>query len=166
MNDMYDVDYVNIDGNHVHVTAVIDPRVKMGKGNIIMPYAVIGLPGFIRGMLSSEYSVVIGDNNRIGCHACIMSGSVSDTIIGDNNLIMNHVNIGHDVEVSDNCEIGAGSIIGGHAKIEADVKVKINATIRNRVKIHKGALVGMGSVVTRDVREKGLVFGNPATEKL
>lgn len=158
---MYNDDYINTDGNFVHITAIVGNNVIMGRGNVIMPYAVIGQPGFIRGMKEYFGKVVMGDNNRVGCHASVMSGKEGVTQIGDGNLIMNYANIGHDVKVGDKCEIGTGVIICGHAEVESESKINAGTVIRNRVKVRK-SLIGIGSVVTKDVEENTIIYGNPA----
>lgn len=158
----YDSDYINTDGNWIHKTAIIGENVSMGKGNVVMPYAVIGQPGFIREADKMEGMVVIGDNNRIGCHVSIMSGKESETTIGSNNLIMNYANVGHDVVIFDECEIGVGVIIGGHATIGWGSKLKMRCVIRNRVEIKRECIIGMGAVVCENVMEYTTVKGNPA----
>lgn len=160
--ELYNNKYINIDSNHIHETAIIGDNVKLGKGNVIMPYAVIGETGFIRDSKKGRRMVYIGDNNKIGCHASIMSGMEGDTVIGNNNLIMNYANIGHDVLIESDCEIGAGVIIAGFSRICSKVKIKIGALIRNRITIGKSSLIGMGAVVINDVKEHQTVLGNPA----
>jgi acyl-[acyl carrier protein]--UDP-N-acetylglucosamine O-acyltransferase len=131
-NDLYSSDngYVYIDGNYIHETAIVEDNVRIGRGNIIMPYAVIGEVGFIRGV-ETKGSVIIGDRNRIGCHTSIMAGESEVTAIGDDNLIMNHVNIGHNCTIGNSVEIGAGCILAGFVNVYNDVKIKVGATIRN-----------------------------------
>jgi acetyltransferase-like isoleucine patch superfamily enzyme len=46
--------------------------------------------------------------------------------------------------------------------VENDVSIGANSTIVCGVTIHKGALIGAGSVVTKDVPEYTTVKGNPA----
>lgn len=46
--------------------------------------------------------------------------------------------------------------------IEDDVWIGFNAIIRKGIKIGKGAIVGAGSVVTKDVPPYAIVVGNPA----
>jgi len=135
-NELYNDKYINIDGNYIHETAIIGKNVEIGTGNVIMPYAVIGETGFIRDADNQKGKVVIGDNNKIGCHASIMTGEKGETIIGNDNLIMNYANIGHDVKIKSNCEIGPGVIIGGHSTVDEEVKIKIGALIRNRININ------------------------------
>jgi acetyltransferase-like isoleucine patch superfamily enzyme len=46
--------------------------------------------------------------------------------------------------------------------VKKDAKIGVNATILPRVIIGRGALVGSGAVVTRNVPERTVVAGNPA----
>lgn len=50
----------------------------------------------------------------------------------------------------------------GKIIIEDDVWIGINAVILSGVKIEKGAVIGAGSVVTKDVPAYAIVAGNPA----
>lgn len=162
---MYNDNVINIDGNYIHKTAIIYPNVKLGKGNYIGAYSVIGSNGEIRGVKQSDFKgvVTIGDNNVISEHVTIQRPFEDNaTTIGSDNIIMAHSHIGHDVYVGSGCEICTGSIIGGYTIIKDDVKIKLGVTVRNRLVIGKGALVGLGSVVVKDVDSGVVVYGNPA----
>ncbi len=161
-SELYNHKYINIDGNYIHETAIIGKNVEIGTGNVIMPYAVIGETGFIREAGKHEGKVIIGDNNKIGCHTAIMTGEKGSTRIGNNNLIMNYANIGHDVHIGNQCEVGAGVIVAGFAQVHDEVKIKTGALIRNRKQIGRQALIGMGAVVIKDVPAYQTVIGNPA----
>lgn len=165
MSEIYNSDVINIDGNYIHKTAIIYPNVKLGKGNYIGAYTVIGSNGEIRGVKQSEFKgfVVIGDNNIISEHVTIQRPFKEEaTSIGNDNIIMAHAHIGHDVYVGNGCEICTGSIIGGYAIVKDDVKIKLGVTVRNRLIIGKSALIGLGSVVVKDVEAETVVYGNPA----
>jgi acyl-[acyl carrier protein]--UDP-N-acetylglucosamine O-acyltransferase len=153
-------------GNKIHVTAIIGDNVELGKNNTIYPYSVIGVPGFIRDAENSTGKVKIGNNNKIGTHTAIMVGQDGTTEIGDNNLIMNYVNIGHDTIIGSDNEIGAGTVIAGWVKIGDCNKIKIRCTIRNRKKITNGNIIGMCSNITKDFEsDRGwLIYGNPAKQ--
>jgi len=163
--NLYDENYINIDGNLIHRTAIIGSNVRMGTGNVVMPYAVIGEMGFIRSAESKTGKVIIGDNNQIGCHATVMAGDKGNTRIGDDNLIMNYVNIGHNVRVGNRNEIGAKTIICGHTKIGNHNHIKTAVAIRNRLKIGHDNIIGMRSNVVEDVGTGLLVYGNPAKQQ-
>ena len=154
-----------IGSNKIHKTCVIGDNVILGENNIIYPYTVVGLPGFIRGRNENIAKVVIGNNNWIGCNVCIMVGEGPDTIIGDDNLIMNYVNIGHNTKIGNKNEIGAGTIIAGWVEIGENNKIKMSVTIRNRKKVLNNSIIGMGSIVVKDVDNNSLIYGNPAEKK-
>lgn len=155
--------------NYVHETAVIYPHVKLGKGNYIGPYCVIGGNGDIRGVKQYDFEggVIIGDDNIISDLVVIHRPVAKDsfTIIGNRNIIMAQCYIAHDVEIQDDCEVCAHSVIGGYAKIENGARIKLNCTIRNRITVGKNSTVGMGSAVVKDVLEGTTVYGSPAKEK-
>jgi UDP-2-acetamido-3-amino-2,3-dideoxy-glucuronate N-acetyltransferase len=107
-----------------------------------------------------------------------------DVSIGDNVKIQNGVYVYHGVTVEDGVFLGPGVILtndklprainpDGSLKTDADWEVS-STLIRRGASIGAGtvvlpgvtvgefAMVGAGSVVTRDVPAHGLVYGNPA----
>jgi UDP-N-acetylglucosamine acyltransferase len=155
-------------GNQIHETAIIYDCVEMGIGNVIGAYTVIGSNGEIRNCKEFKGKVSIGNDNTISEHVTIQrpASANSATVIGSDNLIMAHSHIGHDVVVGNNCEICTGTILGGYANIGNNVKLKLGVTIRNRIAIGSGALVGLGSSVVKPVGDNAIVYGNPAKPKL
>ena len=165
MEDFYNDDFYNVDGNYIHKTVIVNDCVKLGKGNTIGAYAVIGGNGEIRGVNQNEFkgTVIIGDNNVISELTTIQRPfENTSTVIGNNNLIMAHSHIGHDVTIGNDCEICTGTIIGGYTKIENGVKLKLGVTVRNRLVIESGSLIGLGGVVVKSVKPNSIVYGNPA----
>ena len=152
--------------NSIHPTAIIYPNVTLGRNNVIGAYSVIGSNGEMRGVNQDDFmgQVIIGDNNVISEHVTIQRPFEVGkyTIIGSDNIIMAHSHIGHDVEIFDSCEICTGVIVGGYAKIKKGAKIKLGVTIRNRKTIGAFSLVGLGSAVVSDVLQHAVVYGNPA----
>jgi UDP-N-acetylglucosamine acyltransferase len=164
--NIYNDEFINIDGNEVHRTAIINDNVKMGKGNRIGAYTVIGSNGEIRGVDPKDFqgTIEIGDNNTISEHVTIQTPyeKGAKTKIGSNNIIMAHAHIGHDAEIGDNCEICTTTIIAGYVTVKDHAKIKLGVVTRNRITIGEYSLIGMGSVVTKDVENGQTVYGNPA----
>ena len=168
-NEIYNNDYFDIgNGNKVHKTAIIHDCVQLGSGNIIGAFAVIGSFGEIRGVNHDKFAggVIIGNNNIISEMVTIQRPYEDGkfTIIGNDNIIMAHAHIGHDAIIGDHCEICTTSIIAGYCTVQSDVKIKLGVVTRNRITIGKGSTIGMGSVVTKDVPEGSVIYGNPAKE--
>lgn len=160
--NIYDFDYIDVGLNKVHKDAKVYPNVTLGKNNIIMPFAIIGYPGFLRGIQEYTGSIHIGDNNIIGCHTAIMVGDKGKTTIGDDNLVMNYVNVGHNCQIGNSNELGAGSILAGNIIIGDGNKIKTHCTLRNRIEIGDNNTVGQGSNVVKSVGNDQLIKGNPA----
>ncbi|MBN1405634.1 MAG: NTP transferase domain-containing protein [Candidatus Omnitrophica bacterium] len=152
-------------------TAYIDEGVKIGKDSIIYPSVII------------EGDVVIGNNCRIGPFARIRGKSlikagaaignfveIVRSKIGLNTRVKHHTYLG-DAIVGDNVNIGAGVITAnydGKNKNKTVIKdrafIGVGAVLIAPVKIGKHALVGAGSVVTKNknVPDKTIVIGAPA----
>jgi UDP-N-acetylglucosamine acyltransferase len=109
-------------------------------------------------------SVIIGDGNVISELVTIQRPANENecTVIGNDNIIMAHSHVGHDVRIGNNCEICTGTILGGYSVVCDGAKVKLGVTVRNRKKIGANATVGLGAAVVKDVAANDVVVGNPA----
>lgn len=128
----------------------------------------------------NAYGCKIGDNTKVGAFVEIQKGA----IIGKNCKISSHSFICEGVHIADNVFVGHNVTFindkypratneEGTLQTEADwactatyveegASIGSSATILCGVKIGKGAIIGAGSVVTKDVAEKTVVAGNPA----
>lgn len=173
--------------NNVHPTAVIGPHVKLGTGNIVGPYAVIigpcevgddnwigphvtiGGPPEIRGVPhragwddpDDSPGISIGSRNILREFTCVDQPSAGRTTIGDDCYIMNRVYIAHDSVICDRATISASVSIGGHVHVGAHANLGLGCTVHQRRTIGPGAMLGMGTVVTRDVPPFVVAFGVP-----
>lgn len=125
------------------------------------------------------YGCSIGDNSKIGTFVEIQKGSS----IGANCKISSHTFICEGVHIEDNVFIGhnvsfVNDMVPRAAKadgtlltdddwtlVETFVKkgasIGTSATILGGITIHENALIGAGSVVTKDVPANAVVAGNP-----
>ena len=126
------------------------------------------------------YGCEIGDETKIGAFVEIQKNAR----VGKRCKISSHSFICEGVDIEDNVFIGHGVMFindtypratnaRGELQTEADWKVDrtvvgkgasigSNATILCNVRIGENAIVGAGSVVTKDVPANAVVAGNPA----
>lgn len=145
-------------------------NVVIGKNCFIKEGAVIGGGGF--GYEKDESGnrfrfphiggVVIGDEVEIGANTCIDRGALSNTFIDDHAKIDNLCHISHNVQLGKNVMITACSEISGSCVLGDEVWTGPNTSIRDHRKVGKNALIGIGSVVVKDVPEGEIWIGNPA----
>ena len=126
------------------------------------------------------YGCAIGDNTKIGTFVEVQKNAC----IGRNCKIQSHTFICEGVSIEDNVFIGHGVIFindkyprstdgSGNLQSEADWKVVptvvkkgasigSGSTILCNISIGEKAIIGSGSVVTKDVPANTIVAGNPA----
>ena len=145
----------------------IAPSVKLGKD--------VKLSKFI-----NLYGCEIGDDSKIGAFVEIQKNAR----VGRRCKISSHTFICEGVDIEDNVFIGhsvtfindsypRATAADGELQTEADWSVEktlvkqgasigSGSTILSRVTIGENAIVGAGSVVTKDVPARAIVAGNPA----
>lgn len=146
--------------------------VKMGNNCHVKAGAVLGGEGFgfekdawgNRFHFPQIGDLVIGDDVEIGSNTCIDRGALSDTIIGSHTKINNLCHIAHNNVIGENVEItGCVNLSGGNI-IEDNVWISPNSSLRGYIHVGKGAIIGTGAVVTKNIPAGETWVGNPASK--
>ncbi|MBN1297261.1 N-acetyltransferase [bacterium] len=154
---------------------------EIGEGAVIRSHTVIYAGNRIGSNFQTGHHVFVRECNTIG----------DDVSVGTLTVVEHHVVIGNRVRIHSQVFIPEFSVIEDDAWIGPNVvmtnapyprgnrvkemlqgpvvcsgaKIGANATLLPGVVIGRGALVGAGSVVTRDVVEYAVVMGNPARQR-
>jgi len=153
---------------YVHPLAVVEDQAKIGKGSSVWHFAHI------------RKNAVLGENCIIGKNVYIDA----DVQIGSNVKIQNNVSVYHGVTIADGVFVGphvcftndknprainsdgapkkADDWVISKIFVDRGASIGANATIVAGIRIGKWAMIGSGSVVTKDVPDFALVIGNPA----
>lgn len=147
--------------NHIHPPAAVHHTVLIGHGTVIWSFANI-LEGVTLGK-----NCVIGSGVFLGRRVQIGEGTRihPGAAVPDNAIVGAYVFIGANVVLADvvspNLRDKAQELHRPPV-IEDDVMLGSNAVILPGVIVHRGARVGAGAVVVRDVPPGCTVVGNPA----
>jgi acetyltransferase-like isoleucine patch superfamily enzyme len=129
----------------------------------IHPWAVIGDPPEHRDHRDRPgLQPVIDPSARIEAFVTVDAGITDATAIGARAWLMKHVHVGHDAHIGEGCELAPGTVIGGHAHLENNVRCGIGVLIRPFIRVGAGARLGAGAVVVKDVPAGEVWVGNPA----
>ena len=165
---------------------VIGPEVKIGPETVIEPHVVIRGPTTI-GARNHIYQfstvgeatpdlkyhdepteLVIGNDNVIRENVTIHRGTVQDrgvTQLGDNNLIMAYVHIGHDSVVGNNTILVNNTALAGHVVVGDWAILSGYTLVHQFCKIGAHSFSGMGTAIGKDVPAFVTVAGSPAEAK-
>jgi len=158
---------VSIDeGTTIASHTLISGHTSIGKNNKIFSHAVLGTDPQDLKFNGEETYLIIGDNNTIREHTFINTGTQgggSKTIIGNGNLIMGHVHMGHDCIIEDNIVIANSTVLAGHVEIASNAVIGGISAVHQFCKVGEYAMLGGGSIVVQDIPPYCICEGNRAS---
>ena len=148
----------------IHPYVMIGQKVKIGSDVEILPFSHIE-------NATLEKNVRVGPFSRIRPGAFLSKGSrvgnfveVKKSRVGENSKIP-HLSYVGDTSIGKNANIGAGTITCNYdgkkknkTKILDGAFIGSNVALVAPVKIGKGSIVGAGSVITKNVKDKSLAL--------
>lgn len=107
-------------------------------------------------------SVTIGDDVEIGANSCIDRGTVRDTKIGNGVKVDNLAQIGHNVEIGNDCLICAQVGIAGSSRIGHNVVLGGQTGVSDNIFIGDHVITGGATKVLANVPAGRVMLGYPA----
>lgn len=155
-------------GSKVESHVVIRGPTIIGAGNHIYQFSSIGEDTPDLKYHDEPTRLVIGDNNTIRENVTIHRGTVQDrseTTIGNDNLFMAYVHIGHDSVIGNNTILVNNTALAGHVHIGDWAILSGYTLVHQFCKIGAHSFSGMGTAIGKDVPAYVTVSGAPAEVK-
>jgi acetyltransferase-like isoleucine patch superfamily enzyme len=141
-------------GTVLYDGSVIGPGLQTGHGVVIREGCLIGDGVAIWSNSVIDYGCRIGSRVKIHCNCYV----AQFTELEDDVFLAPGVTIANDLYPGD--RRSAELMVG--PRICTGAQIGVSVTILPYVRIGAGALIGAGSVVTRDIPPGAVAFGNPA----
>lgn len=154
------------DGVKVGIGAVITGTTTVGENTEVHSYATLGTPPQDLKYAGEKTRLTIGKNNQIREYVNISIGTVtgrSETVIGDDNLIMAYCHVAHDCIIANHCILANGVHLAGHVEVEDRVVFGGMSGGHQFCRFGEFAMVGAGSIVVMDVAPYVRVQGDRST---
>jgi UDP-N-acetylglucosamine acyltransferase len=153
------------DNTTVASHAVIEGDTTIGKHNRIFSHSAVGtIPQDLK-YDGEPVQLIIGDNNTIREFTLLNPGTKgggSVTKIGNSNLLMGYVHLGHDVIMGDHCILANGATLAGHVELGNHVVIGGLTPVHQFVHIGDYAMIGGASALAQDIPPFCLAEGNRA----
>jgi UDP-N-acetylglucosamine acyltransferase len=147
---------------------VIKGPTRIGERNHIYQFSTIGEATPDLKYRNEPTELHIGDDNVIRENVTIHRGTVQDrslTEIGDRNLLMAYVHIGHDSIVGSDTILVNNTALAGHVVVGDWAILSGYTLVHQFCKIGAHSFSGMGTSIGKDVPAFVTVAGSPAEAK-
>lgn len=141
---------------------VVDGRTTIGEGNVIYPFASIGMIPQDLKYKGEDTELIIGNHNSIRESVTLNLGTVQGggkTVIGDHNLLMAYSHLGHDCVIGSHCIIANSGGLAGHCVLEDYVTMGGMCGVAPFVRIGAHAYIAGFSGVEKDIPPYAIAIG-------
>jgi UDP-N-acetylglucosamine acyltransferase len=152
-------------GTRLVSSVAVMGKVTLGRNNEIYPNAVIGGEPQDLSYTGSNTQVIVGDGNIIRESVTINRGSEKEdgiTFIGSNNMLMAGSHVAHDCKLGDHIVMANCALLGGHVHVEDYASISGAVGVHHYATIGSYSFVGGLSRVLHDVPPFMLCEGAPA----
>ena len=144
---------------------VVEGPTGIGPDNVISPFASVGGPPQDLKYDGEPTRLEVGARNRIREHVTLNRGTVGGggmTRIGDDNLLMALVHIGHDCVAGNRIVFAHAATLAGHVEVGDDATVGAYSGVHQFCRVAPHAFIGGYSVITKDALPWVTTVGNRA----
>jgi UDP-N-acetylglucosamine acyltransferase len=145
--------------------AVVAGHTEVGAGSMIFPFATVGeIPQDVK-YKGEPTRLTIGARNMIREQVSIHPGTAAGggtTTVGDDNLILVNVHIGHDCRVGSHVILANNVMLAGHVVVEDYAYLAGGVAVQQFVRVGESVMVGGMSGLMQDAAPFTLVNGYPA----
>ncbi|MFT6285295.1 MAG: UDP-N-acetylglucosamine acyltransferase [Halieaceae bacterium] len=155
-------------GCTVESHVVIKGPTIIGRDNHIYQFSTVGEATPDLKYRDEPTRLIIGDNNVIRENVTIHRGTVQDkseTIIGDHNLLMAYVHVGHDSVIGNHTILVNNAALAGHVRVGDWAILSGYTLVHQFCKIGEHSFSGMATGIGKDVPAYVTVSGSPAEAK-
>ena len=155
-------------GTTVESHVVVKGPTRIGARNHIYQFSTIGEATPDLKYRDEPTELLIGDDNVIRENVTIHRGTVQDrsmTSIGDRNLLMAYVHVGHDSAIGNDIILVNNTALAGHVEIGDWAILSGYTLVHQFCKIGSHSFSGMGTSIGKDVPAYITVAGSPAEAK-
>lgn len=141
------------------IIAIGNPRIRMRIRDKMLQY---GVPNFAT--LVDPSAVVDFTQVSVGEGSLICAGTTCtvEINIGAHVVINPSCSVAHEVVIRDFVTLAPKVAISGNVHIDSLAEIGTGSCIRQGLDLGAGSMLGMGSVLTKNIPESELFFGNPA----
>ncbi|WP_119343137.1 acyl-ACP--UDP-N-acetylglucosamine O-acyltransferase [Facilibium subflavum] len=153
-------------GCHLSSHVVIGKNAIIGKNNRIFQFASVGEEPIDRTFHGEFSQLILGDNNIIRECATIHGGTAKEdgiTRVGNNNLIMNYVHIGHDCHIGNHVTLVNSAGLAGHVHVDDHATIGVSCGVHQFCHIGSYAFISHMALITQDVPPYLMVASSPKT---
>lgn len=104
------------------------------------------------------------DVSTVGVYISPFVHVQADVSIGDNTVLLSHVDVSHTSRIGCNCFIAGGCTVGAYTTIDDNVFMgQGSLTVSGKVRhVGRNSYIGACSLITKDIEENVVVMGMPA----